>query len=875
MNVRAILLSLCVGVHALCALGTETVHLEAERPLRQQGSLGKDTKRAASGGEVLGREFGARAGHFATYRFKLDVALAPAEIAVRYARDFDGVGRLRVDLDKRDVGYLAYEGTGGWGDDEASFREAVLRLESVGKGEHELRVTVEGARIDALLPRLDIRSSPVLDLVGRRSDKSSVGHGKNVAVYSGQPSRLFYSTYELGSVFSAADGGVVVWYPDHVVVTPEVSGSTRPNVNLDRISIRPSTRGAGPAAGKGAARRGELRVLEQRRVCVTSKDVVVSEIFLHNPSGRVLSHRVDVRGDCRGSHAWRGGPGGDKLSRRAATVVLVEDHNVFPSLFEKGLTLAVGANAKPAVVETEPPGTYRLAWDIQVPAGSSPPFRVACAIHPDGGRALRNLWAALGERDVVGRNRQRWARFYAEKVPRFQCSDPGLEELYAFRWFLLRFSTTGGDLGYLEHPVVLEGRQAYQTYCCYSAPFMAFDLAWAVDPKVGYGHLASMTHAAYDDGRFPWYTAPDTNEVPLHHRSRTGLSLLPHAAWKHYLVHGRKKDLINLYAGLERNVEWWIRDRDADGDGLFVVDHQLETGMDDLLRWPDPELRYEAVDATSYAYANIRAVAEMARVLQNEKDHRRLDAYARKTASALNQLLWDADEHRWRDRHPTTGELSPLLAITTFYPFFAGVGGREHLGVFREHLLSPERFWLPHPVPALARDQPGFGPRKFWQGPSWPAATSHVIEAFVVAAQRHDESLLTEAAELLRRAARNHLRPRADFHERYDPLTGDPLSGFRDYMHSWWIDILLRHVAGMRPGEDRVFDVEPLPMGLGYCVARGLPYHGHAVDIEWSVDAKGSDRGIEPGLTVRVDGVVALRDEGFEPGKGRATVEVD
>ena len=160
---------------------------------------------------------------------------------------------------------------------------------------------------------------------------------------------------------------------------------------------------------------------------------------------------------------------------------------------------------------------------------------------------------------VLDDNRADWARFYDREVPRFRCSDRGLEELYAFRWFLLRFSTAGGDLGYFKYPVVLEGRQAYQTYCCYSAPFMAYDLNWATDPKIGYGHIANMAEAAYEDGRFPWYTSPRTNRVMVHHESRTGLSLLPHAAWKYYLVHGDQGALRRLYPCMKQNVLWWIK----------------------------------------------------------------------------------------------------------------------------------------------------------------------------------------------------------------------------------------------------------------------------------------------------------------------------
>jgi len=866
------LLALCSLLSA--SLGAQGVILEAERPARQTGSIGQDRKAAASGGEVLGMEWGARAGHFAEYELELEKALSPASIVVRYARKMAGTGSWKVEVDGKEVGTIGYESTGGWGSTKAEFKTSALEIPELAAGKHKLRLTVRGPSPVELLPRIESEPPAVLARVGGRRDKNSVGHGKNIALYTGRPSRFFFSTHELGNIFSAADGTTVLWYPDHVVVSPEGTGSDRPNVNVDQIIVRRSKGVAPPPAGtEKRVVRASSSVREQRRVCVTDEDVVFVEYWLDNPTQEEVTHRVVIEGDGRGSRGWRGKPGGKKSSRRIANGVLLHDHNVFPSLFG-GLAMAVGADRAPKEVDVDTPGAYRLVYEVRVPPRNRERLVAACAFDPDASKAGKALFRALAGGDVIAGNQKKWASFYADDVPRFECSDAGFEELYAFRWFLLKFSTTGGDLGYLKYPVVLEGRQAYQTYCCYSAPYMAFDLNWSVKRKVGFGHIASMALAAYDDGRFPWYTAPDTNEVPLHHRSRTGLSLLPHAAWKHYLVHGRQRDLIKLYSAMKRNVEWWIRDRDANGDGLFVLDHQLETGMDDLFRWPDAKLRYDAVDATSYAYANLSAVASMARVLKNDRDRERFEGYAKLAAHALSTLLWNDTEKRFHDRHPETKELSPLLTITTFYPFFAGAADQRHFEVFAKHLLNPEEFWLPRPIPALAKNQPGFGPRKFWQGPSWPAATSHVIEAYARAAKEHDPASLPHVAELLRRAVGNHLRPRADFFERYDPITGDPLSGFRDYMHSWWIDIFLGHVVGMQPGEGDEFEVFPLPMGFDHFAGLGIPFHGHSVDVTWARagSARAAELGV--GLTVRVDGKVRVRREDFVPGRDRVRVSV-
>jgi hypothetical protein len=322
-------------------------------------------------------------------------------------------------------------------------------------------------------------------------------------------------------------------------------------------------------------------------------------------------------------------------------------------------------------------------------------------------------------------------------------------------------------------------------------------------------------------------------------------------------------------------MDWWLSERGS--DGLFLVEDQLETGMDNLYRWGDDKApsRYEAVDASSYAYLNLQAVEQMARTLGKEEDAKRFAKGAERTAHAVNNVLWDNKAERWRDRNPQTKKLADLNTITTFYPYFAGIGGKNQLGVFRKHLLNPDEFWLPHPVPALAKSDPHFKANGFWEGPSWPAATSHVIEAFATSAKRDGRDMLPKAAELFQKALRNHLQPRADFFEKYNPLTGEPLSTWADYMHSWWIDLIIRHAAGLMIQDDGKLVIDPLPLGLEYFALRGAPYRGHRIDVLWkSAACRAKEADFGPGLTVLVDGKEVCRREKFKPGDEPATIQV-
>jgi hypothetical protein len=853
----AVLLTVgCQKEHGVAAAAAP-IAIQAVTPAEQRGSTGPDKKAGSVYGAVLGNDWGSKPGDWARYEFSSDAAISPAYLHLRYAREMDGAARVRVTLDGKDAGVLTLPKTGGWGDTADQFQEITLKVASLVAGKHTLRLTV-GASKDVALQLQ--KPSSELDLVGNRDDKNSVGHGVNVALYTGTPSKFFYATYEMGDVFNIVDGGTLKWFPDYTLVDPTASAG---NANLDRITID-GIPGLEPAAKSAAA----SEIDEQRQVCVTKDDVVVSRVVLTNRSGADAIHHMEVAGDCRAGFDYRGKTGGEKATRVDGDTLLLVDKNAFPSVLHDGLVMAVGASSTPVSKESGTPGAYRLSYDIHVPAHGTKVVTFACAVGRDVATAKAHLAGALKQSDPVAQNRKDWADFYEKQTPSFTSSDAGLNEIYGLRWFLLKFSMSGGDLGYFQYPVDMEGRQAFQTYCCYSAPFMSFDLNWQDDPKVGFGQLANMVHVAYDDGRFPWYSTPETNRVPLDHKSGTGQSLTPWTAWRFYQIHGRKDLIAQLYDGMKKNLDWWIADRDPDGNGLFTIDHQLETGMDDLhRRWTTaPPKRYEAVDATSYAILNLEAVGNMARVLGKTADSDYYSKYAAKSKNALQTICWDPKLQRYRDRNPDNGELSDYNSITIFYPMFAGAATKESLGVIDRYLLNPKEYWTKYPVPALSQSDPEFDPiKRYWAGPTWPATNSHVLEGFAETAKRMDRSKMPEAGELFHRVAALHLQPRADFYEHYDPFTGKALSGFRDYMHSWWIDVIIRHAAGLEPQDDGSLVIDPLPMGLTHYALRGAPYRGHKIDVLWNEPETGK------GLTVRRDGKVIKHLPEFTPG-GAAVV---
>lgn len=64
---------------------------------------------------------------------------------------------------------------------------------------------------------------------------------------------------------------------------------------------------------------------------------------------------------------------------------------------------------------------------------------------------------------------------------------------------------------------------------------------------------------------------------------------------------------------------------------------------------------------------------------------------------------------------------------------------------------------------------------------------------------------------------------RPNSYEHYDPITGTPslYRGYDDYMHSWIVDLIMRHAVGVIPGEDHI---DPLPLGVDWIECTDIPH---------------------------------------------------
>ncbi len=450
-----------------------------------------------------------------------------------------------------------------------------------------------------------------------------------------------------------------------------------------------------------------------------------------------------------------------------------------------------------------------------------------------------------------------WERFF-DLAPVFRCSDPYLEKYYDYRWYGLRLNTIDYGRSPLRHPCVFEGINPgwFRHAISYSSQVIAKDARWLRDPTLARGCIQNFLDCQGEDGFIHGALLTEQAERAWH------AGLLYHSDWGGAVqmlheVHPDKAFLKGAYAGLARYAEWFDAERDRDRTGLYDVIAQAETGQEYMSRYlfVDPRadewgpFRLKGVDATTYIYLLQKSLSWMARELGKPEESRNWHQRAETTANAIRTKMWDPQLRKFCDIDPKTGKRSPVKALTDFYPFLTDIVTRQHLGAIREHLLNPKAFWTEWPAPATALDDEYADPYGRWlgkrmccpwNGRTWLMTNSHIADVLAGMARRLDPELEPYAVTFMHRFIRmmfvDRDLERPTSYEYYNPVTGQApfFRATDDYMHSYVVDLIIRHVVGLQPQLDGGLVIEPLQFGLEHFSLENLLVAGRPVKVTWN-----------------------------------------
>lgn len=452
-------------------------------------------------------------------------------------------------------------------------------------------------------------------------------------------------------------------------------------------------------------------------------------------------------------------------------------------------------------------------------------LQFACSAALSRNDALKQLDSAISS-DAVAGSQQSW-RDYFTSVPIFECSDDCLTNHYWYRWYGLRLQTVDVRLPKYPFPCVFEGIDAFRNLISYSAPCHIRETAWMHDPSLARGILRNFAFNQREDGSFPGHIYSFRPDRDFYHANWGD------AVMRLHRIHSLADAKAEILECLERYAAYLQNQRDPDRTGLISVWDQNETGQEYSSRYLFADERADqwgkidlkGVDATYYAW-RLRKALDSFESRSNDLDR----------CEAALQSLWDDGNGIYKDALLNPFRLSPHMSAVGFYPLEQFDVDDKSLEL---SLFNTNHFATPYRVPTSPTSDPFFSAEPLWKskrmncpwnGRVWPMANSHIAESLANMASRNPK-LRTVAGQFLMQWLRmmtfdgNPHRPNC--FEHYNPITGEPSAyrGIDDYMHSWIVDLIIRHVCGIDPSgvEGQTIDcgldwwsISKVPTGIGF-----------------------------------------------------------
>ncbi|WP_028548308.1 MGH1-like glycoside hydrolase domain-containing protein [Paenibacillus sp. UNC451MF] len=466
-------------------------------------------------------------------------------------------------------------------------------------------------------------------------------------------------------------------------------------------------------------------------------------------------------------------------------------------------------------------------------------------------RSARYAELGLTIDQVVESQRNEYQAWF-DKAPTFQSSDPLLDKTWKYRWFLLRHNLSDPQYGHLSQPLFYEGRShkkskkpfgkggwEFSKLINLSVPLHIMDARWYHDPVYCEGVLQNMKAGANEDGMFCCMTV----DTIMH--SFANFSCW--AAYKLYLVHPNPELMTQLLPALKMQINSWKRIHGSDKDQLLIEHKHTRTGKEyqpsywyfhQYPKNPKDKATYthlKRVDRAVYHYLNTLGVAKLCELTSDEEAHTYYKL-ADEIKHDIIEKMWDDASQYFYDLHYLTDEKALVKNIVGIYPGWAEIIDDSFNGMI-EHLFDEREFHTRCPFPSVSADCPAYSKEGgwmghfvkgrngcVWDGPTWPYTNSIALDALAKESKRRDHQFDSEFASYFREYSFLHFMQRdlnqPGLVEHYNSETGEPLSDEQEYNHSYYIDLLISHVAGLTVEHDRVV-LDPLDVGLDYfCLDR-------------------------------------------------------
>jgi putative isomerase len=264
---------------------------------------------------------------------------------------------------------------------------------------------------------------------------------------------------------------------------------------------------------------------------------------------------------------------------------------------------------------------------------------------------------------------------------------------------------------------------------CYGPAFGHWDIVHAVldtlpaAPEHGHAQIVNLLSTQHADGYLPaivWM-----RDTPRPESNQTHPPLWPVVVEMYVDITGNDSFIRACWEPLVRQIGWFERNRTAQENGFYYTDilnHRWESGVDEGVRFDDvPTGALACVDATAHLYSLYDSAARWAPLLGEDAVPWRRAADTLR--AFIQQALWDEETGFFHDVWAVGRPQLRRLAFEGMWPVVVGAATPEQAArVIDENLLNERRFFTPHPMSTVGREDPRFELR-MWRGPAWNSMT--------------------------------------------------------------------------------------------------------------------------------------------------------
>lgn len=397
---------------------------------------------------------------------------------------------------------------------------------------------------------------------------------------------------------------------------------------------------------------------------------------------------------------------------------------------------------------------------------------------------------------------------------RFQTSDAFLQKL--IETAELKAKENIKDFG--SRKVLIEGG-GYEKIWLETQP-MGGEIYAKRNLEVGLNNQLLFMENQRADGRLPGSIALVNGKITPQFDKFQGFCF-PSAALNMYYLAGKDPEYLTLlYQTLERFDRYLWKVRDSDGDGCLETWCKYDTGEDHAVRYGDAPDAWDqesaptsytvvpmaSMDIMSFSYSARETLAKISRILGRTEDEALWRQKARQVQKKIIEYLWceEAGACFDRDKHH---QVIPVVTHNNLRAMYWNSFTQQMADQFvAKHLLNPQEFWTPMPLPSVAVNDPMFRNIKTnnWSGQVEALTYQRAIRA--LENYGYDELLPTLGMKLFQAIGTECI-----FVQQYDPFTSQPstiaLEGEQDHYGPAILSVLeyAARMYGIHIEQDEIF----------------------------------------------------------------------